>query len=171
MAENYGLNKVIADDETGFAGDDRVKPYRREAWDFLLAGGAVFSNLDYSFTVGHEEGTPRSAPPAAAGRNCAEQLQILKEFLQGFDFLRMKPDDAWSRATCRKVSRPACSASPAKPTPSTSMAAVWSSWPSICRRGRYKAEWMNTKTGSIRKGRTSQSPRPLAHLFGPQIYR
>ena len=43
VAENYGLNRVIADDETGFAGDERVRPYRLEGWDFILAGGAVYS--------------------------------------------------------------------------------------------------------------------------------
>ena len=37
---NYGLGKVIGDDETGFRGvDDR--PYRIEAWDFLIAGGCA----------------------------------------------------------------------------------------------------------------------------------
>ena len=51
VAMNKDLKKPIGDDETGFKGDlDRV--YRTEAWEFLLAGGAVFSNLDYSFTVG-----------------------------------------------------------------------------------------------------------------------
>ena len=33
--------------------------YRTEGWDFILAGGGLFNNLDYSFTVGHEDGTFR----------------------------------------------------------------------------------------------------------------
>ena len=45
VALNAGLNKAIGDDETGFRGtSDRV--YRTEAWEFLLAGGSTFSNLD-----------------------------------------------------------------------------------------------------------------------------
>ena len=53
---NYGLGKVIGDDETGFRGvADR--PYRIEAWDFLAAGGAIFDHLDYSYTIDHENGT------------------------------------------------------------------------------------------------------------------
>ena len=38
VAENYHLNKVIGDNETGFKGtaDDH---YRMEAWEFMLAGG------------------------------------------------------------------------------------------------------------------------------------
>jgi hypothetical protein len=53
---NLGLNKVIADDETGFRGKDDGL-CRSEGWDFLLAGGGVYSNLDYSFTPGHPAGT------------------------------------------------------------------------------------------------------------------
>ena len=72
IALNAGLNAAIGDDETGFRGnDDRV--YRTEAWEFLLAGGGVFSNLDYSFTVAHPDGTAPSRPPlpAAAAGPCA----------------------------------------------------------------------------------------------------
>jgi hypothetical protein len=70
---NYGLNKPIAFDETGFAGTEDVT-YRRQAWEFLLAGGAVFSHLDYSFTAdGHESGTfayPKTQP-GGGGAVCA----------------------------------------------------------------------------------------------------
>ena len=53
---NYDLNKVIGDNETGFRGTNDAA-YRIEAWDFLLAGGGLFNNLDYSFVAGHEDGT------------------------------------------------------------------------------------------------------------------
>ncbi|MHC4434167.1 MAG: hypothetical protein ACYTBS_20165, partial [Planctomycetota bacterium] len=66
VADNYGLNKVIGDDETGFAGSE-PGPYRREGWDFIIAGGAVYNNLDYSFTVGHEDGTAEINAPGGGG--------------------------------------------------------------------------------------------------------
>ena len=56
VALNYGLNKVIGDNETGFRGTNDL-PYRIEAWNFILAGGGLFNHLDYSFTAGHEDGT------------------------------------------------------------------------------------------------------------------
>lgn len=90
---NYGLDRVIADDETGFkgTGDDI---YRMEAWDFLLAGGGIFDHLDYSFTAGHEDGTFVLPPkqPGGGGVALRKQFAILKAFLESFDFVHMKPD-------------------------------------------------------------------------------
>ena len=55
VAMNYGLNKVIGDNETGFRGNSD-SAYRMEAWRFILAGGALYNNLDYSFAAGNEKG-------------------------------------------------------------------------------------------------------------------
>jgi hypothetical protein len=92
VTQNYGLNKVIGLNETGFkgTGDDY---YRVQAWEFLLAGGGLYNNLDYSFCVGHEDGTfPVKAPtPGGGSARLRKQLRLLKEFLHEFDFVRMKP--------------------------------------------------------------------------------
>jgi hypothetical protein len=95
VAENFALNKVIGDNETGFKGtaDDH---YRLEVWEFLLAGGGLYNNLDYSFTVGHEDGTfeyPKSQP-GGGNRNFRGQMKVLKTFLESFDFVRMRPDNS-----------------------------------------------------------------------------
>jgi hypothetical protein len=90
---NFGLNKVIADDETGFRGTGDLA-YRSEAWEFLLAGGGAFDNLDYSFTTEHEDGSaPVADPtPGGGGPSFRSQLAVLKDFLARFDFIRMAPD-------------------------------------------------------------------------------
>ena len=93
VAQNYHLNKVIAYDETGFRGTgDTV--YRTHAWEFLLAGGAVYSNLDYSFTPDAEDGSAKVEPPTpgGGGRELRRQLKVLRDVMYGFDFVRMKPD-------------------------------------------------------------------------------
>ncbi|HVY72295.1 MAG TPA: DUF6298 domain-containing protein, partial [Verrucomicrobiae bacterium] len=64
VAENFGAGRVIGDNETGFRGTNDA-PYRMEGWDFILAGGGLYNNLDYSFVAGHEDGTfvyPASQP-------------------------------------------------------------------------------------------------------------
>jgi len=93
VAMNYGLNKVIGDNETGFRGTNNT-PYRIEAWDFIVAGGGLFNNLDYSFVAGREDGTfvyPASQP---GGGNPAlrRQFRFLSEVIHGFDFVHMRPD-------------------------------------------------------------------------------
>ncbi|MCX6929933.1 MAG: hypothetical protein NT154_42985 [Verrucomicrobia bacterium] len=93
LAENYALNKAIGDNETGFKGTNDA-PYRAEAWEFILAGGALYNNLDYSFVAGHERGDfvyPTSQPGGGnATFRC--QMTVLRDFIHGFEFVRMKPD-------------------------------------------------------------------------------
>jgi hypothetical protein len=92
---NYGLNRVIGDDETGFRGTNDA-PYRMEGWDFVMAGGGLYNNLDYSFVVGHEDGsfvTPASAP---GGGNPVfrRSMRALGNFIRSFDFVDMQPRNA-----------------------------------------------------------------------------
>lgn len=88
---NYHLNAVIGDNETGFDGIEDL-PYRREAWDFILAGGAIYNNLDYSFTVGFEDGTffIRRPQPGGGGNSLRFQLKVLVDFMSKIDFINMK---------------------------------------------------------------------------------
>jgi hypothetical protein len=89
---NYGLDKAIAYDETGFMGrDDDL--YRRQAWNFMLSGGSIFDALDYSFSPGHEDGSD-SEPNGPGGGSAAlrEQLRVLSEFLQSLDLADIRPD-------------------------------------------------------------------------------
>ena len=94
-AVNWNLNKPIGDNETGFRGTgDAV--YRGEAWDFIIAGGALFNHLDYSFTVGHEDGTYQypATQPGGGNPTLRRQFGILRDFIHGFDFVHMKPENS-----------------------------------------------------------------------------
>jgi hypothetical protein len=90
---NYHLDRAIGLDETGFDGTlDAV--YRIQAWDFLIAGGAHYNNLDYSFAVGHEDGAlpVGGDQPGGGGPALRRQLKTLHQVMAKFDFLKMKPD-------------------------------------------------------------------------------
>jgi len=155
VAENYGLNKVIGDDETGFAGS-KPKPYRLEGWDFIIAGGGVYDNLDYSFTVGHEDGTAKINAPGGGGPVLQKQLGILKDFINSFDFIRMKPDNSVIKGTVpEKVTARALvrkGLAYAIYINGGSKAELVVELPG----GKYRAEWVSTKTGKVDKKVTFQ---------------
>ena len=145
---NYGYNRVIGFDESGFAGSsDDV--YRQQAWNFILAGGGVFNNLDYSFYPGFEDGTGPNDAPGGGSAVLRAQLKILQEFMSGFDFIRMQPDFNIVVLAPGVLSRTL--AEPGK------QYAVYLSGGEQCDlivnlpNGRYRAEWVNTKTGVIDK--------------------
>jgi hypothetical protein len=95
---NYHYDKVIGFDESGFAGSgDAV--YRRQAWQFMLSGGALFNNLDYSFFVGNENGMGENTAPGGGSKTLRFQLKILSDFLHGFELTKLHPD-----LTCVKSS-------------------------------------------------------------------
>lgn len=96
---NRGVARAIGFNETGFGGvkDDT---YRTQGWNYLLSGGSLYGNLDFSFTVGHEDGsdTPRfSTPLYDSGGSPAlrGQLAILLRFMESLPLVRMRPDDAF----------------------------------------------------------------------------
>ncbi len=150
VTENYGLNKVIGDNETGFAASE-PKPYRLEGWDFIIAGGGVYNNLDYSFTVGHEDGTAKINAPGGGGAVLHKQLEILKDFINSFDFIRMKPNNSVikggvpEKATARALVQVGRAYAIYINGGSKANLAV------ELPGGTYKAEWVNTKTGNVDK--------------------
>jgi hypothetical protein len=91
IEQNYKLSKVFSDDETGFRGKDDVY-YRTEAWEFIIAGGAIYDNLDYSFTPATPSGTLNTyKSPGGGNAEFRNQLRILHDFMYDMDFVHMKP--------------------------------------------------------------------------------
>ena len=165
VAMNYALNKVIGDDETGFKGKDDFT-YRSEGWDFLIAGGAVYSSLDYSFTVDHPKGTLREyKSPGGGSPELRQQLGILKEFMESFDFINMKPMNDVMKggtitATLNPGSRDGARATNAQVSVRT-LAIHGQQYAAYVRGGtkaslmvnlppgKYLAQWHNTRTGKV----------------------
>jgi hypothetical protein len=90
---NYDLNKVIGFDESGFAGN-ADSTYRRQAWRFIMAGGGLFNNLDYSFTVDKPDGTDKQEAPGGGSVAFRKNLSVLKKFMEKLDFIHLSPDTA-----------------------------------------------------------------------------
>ena len=164
---NYHLGKAIADDETGFSGSG-PKPYRLEGWGFILAGGAVYDNLDYSYTVGHEDGTAEIQAPGDGGPVFRDQLEILRDFITGFDFINMVPDSTVilnslpDSITVRVLAEEGSSY--ALYVKGNGLRQLRVRLPD----GKYTAEWVNTKTGGVNKSEVVRSTHGQVTLECPR---
>src|SRR5207253_7457894 len=63
-----------------------------EAWEFVIAGGAIYDNLDYSFTAGTPSGTLiEYKSPGSGSPQLRYQLRVLRDFMNDLDFIHIKP--------------------------------------------------------------------------------
>ena len=164
---NFGLNLGVADDETGFKGKDDVY-YRTEGWDFFMAGGAAYNNLDYSFSAQHPGGTLKDfKSPGGGGDDLRRSLGALKKFLDGFDLVHMNPMNGivkGGRATVSITPRGKEGAAHAGQFTIRVLGREGEAYGIYVRggqsvelslelpKGNYVAEWVNTKTGDADKG-------------------
>ncbi len=181
---NWALNKVIGDNETGFRGTNGA-PYRMEAWDFIVAGGGLFNHLDFSFTVGHENGSfvyPASQPGGGSPA-LRRQIGFLREFLRQFDLLHMRPGNDLLQgtlplgATARVLVKPGQdyllyvrTPAPNEPggqcrhqTFTNQQLALTLTLPA----GRFKAEWFDTSRGSAARRERFTHPGGMRKLIAP----
>jgi Cellulase (glycosyl hydrolase family 5) len=152
IRENSHLNKVIGFNETGFAGQ-ADSTYRRQAWRFLLSGGGLFNQLDYSYAVGSETGTDSvGTSPGGGGVALRSQFNVLAQLVKLLNISTLMPDQAVVRA--------------APGTQTWAMSDGKTRWAIYCETlamksydltlnlptGVYEAEWLDAKTGkSLRK--------------------
>jgi hypothetical protein len=147
---NYGLNKVLGDNETGFKGTGDTH-YRMEAWEFLLAGGGLYNNLDYSFAVGAEDGSFAYPPktPGGGSRGFREQMKVLKDFLHGFDFVAMQPDTKVIQSGLPPKGRARALSEPGRQYAIYLFGGGSARLELDLPKGAYKAEWVSPKTGKV----------------------
>jgi hypothetical protein len=162
---NYDHSRPIGNNETGFDGTaDAV--YRVQGWEFLLAGGALYNNLDYSFVVGNERGDFAYPPNTPGGGSTAlrAQLGFLRKFFDGMPFVRMAPASDIVRSqpppdgtTIRALAEPATvyavyvhhgrEAKDSKPKYQVDAQERQLELELGIPAGRYAAAWMNPKSG------------------------
>jgi len=172
---NAGLGRVVSCDETGFASpSDRVAApetdavYRRQAWEFLMAGGGAFSMLDYSFAVGHETGTLANRAPGGGSPALRRQLRVLKEFLHSFDIPDLRPrpglvvsaPGAFTRALGTKKKRGVYVRGDGRTT-------LFVDLP----KGDWREEWIDTRTGATSKSGTVAHKGGRRELTSPPYER
>ncbi len=186
VAQNYGLARPLGLNETGFDGTlDAV--YRIQAWDFLLAGGAMYNNLDYSFTVGNEDGrfpVPGNAP-GGGSPELRKQLGVLAAFFAGLDFLKMRPSNDLVTGglpegySARALEQPGEAyavylhsgrvMAGYKPRYVYRTEKVSFPVPVNLPAGKWRARWWNTRTGKIDREETFDHPGGHAWVPSPEF--
>ena len=169
VAMNYELNKVIGDNETGFKGTNDSH-YRMEAWQFIMAGGGLFNNLDYSFTVGHEDGTfiyPKTQP---GGGNPAyrKQIKALTEFIHSFDFVKMHPDNFLIKSGLPEKAKTYALIEPGRQYAIYVFGGPQAELGVDLPAGSYKVEWISPLSGTVLKQANLKHEGGVATLNSPR---
>jgi hypothetical protein len=168
VSMNYNLNKVIGDNETGFRGTNDTH-YRIEGWEFIMAGGALYNNLDYSFAVNHEDGTFAYPPRQPGGGSPAlrQQLAYLSQFIHGFDFIHMKPDNSFIKGGVPENATARGMLDPGKAYAVYIRAGLKANLKLNLPQGEYRLEWHNPRSAMIEKKSAIQHPGGIAVLESP----
>jgi hypothetical protein len=149
---NYGLNKAIGDNETGFKGTNDAH-YRMEGWEFMLAGGGLYNNLDYSFVVGHEKGDfsyPKNQPGGGSPA-FRHQMFLLQDFLNSFQFIKMKPNNSVLKGGLPDKAHAYVLAEPGQQYAVYIFGGEQAKPVLDLPAGNYKVEWLNPFSGKIQK--------------------
>jgi hypothetical protein len=165
---NYGLNKPIGENETGFRGKKDVT-YRGEGWEFIIAGGALYNNLDYSFTSKHADGKFLDyTSPGGGSPELRRQLKVLKDFIDSFDFLRMAPDNAVIKGGVPKGATARALVEPGKQYAIYLLGGQQADLKVEFPRGTYVVQWLNTKTGKLAGSERLLHPGGIVTLRSPE---
>jgi Cellulase (glycosyl hydrolase family 5) len=149
VADNLHFNKVIGFNETGFAGRND-QTYRRQLWRFMMAGGGLFTHLDYSFSVGYEDGTDLNyAAPGGGSPALRKQFGSCKSYFEQLNLSSLRPDHSVIRAA------PGC-ASPLALTAGSTQVVVYieplkaTSITLNLPNGTYQTQWFSPTTGTTK---------------------
>jgi hypothetical protein len=165
---NYGLNKVVGENETGFKGTGDTH-YRMEGWEFLLAGGGLYNNLDYSFVAGLEDGTFKypDKTPGGGNRGFRATMTVLKDFVGSFDVVKMKPDVAVVKGGLPPKGRARVLSEPGKQYAAYLFGGPGAKLSLALPAGKYSVEWVSPVTGKVLKSETVTAARPTTELESP----
>ena len=95
LMHNYNRGRIMSFNETGIM-PPQSPQYRIQGWKYMLSGGALYNNLDFTFQVGQEDGSGSSTfcewYQGSSNPDIKYELANLLKFMNELDFIHMKPD-------------------------------------------------------------------------------
>jgi hypothetical protein len=161
---NWDFGKPIVFDESAGNGGHIALDRRREAWAFLLSGGAGYDNLDPSFATDDPTGSGKvmQADGRYDCRSVRAQLSVLKQFIESVDFIHMRPNQRLLRPWPHSPSELFY----ALEQPGKSYVVYFRGADKPRRTkfsmdlpaGRWQVEWLTPRDGSIEKAEPFEHP-------------
>src|SRR5688572_18251123 len=151
----YDLKEPLAFDETET--DRPTDVVRREAWAFMLSGGAAYNHLDSSFMIDDEKGAGGAEWFGKRNdyRELRRQLGHLKQFLESVEFIRLAPRADLFRSVPKGLKAYGI-ADPGR----TYLVYLDGKGPAslalTAPDGTYRAEWVNPQTGRSEERRVGK---------------
>lgn len=74
------------------------KAYRVQGWKYLMSGGALYNNLDFTFQAGHEDGSGKAEFSCDGYKGSGDprvrsEIASLASFFKTIDFVHMRPSN------------------------------------------------------------------------------
>ncbi len=96
VRSNYAsIPRAFSFNETGLM-PVYSKAYRIQGWRYLMSGGALYNNLDFTFQVGHEDGSGKAEFSCDSYKGSGDprvrnEISVLAGFFNSIDFVHMRP--------------------------------------------------------------------------------
>jgi hypothetical protein len=140
-----------------------------EGWQFILAGGGLYNNLDYSFVATHEDGTfiYPAKQPGGGNPDFRKQMKILKDFIHQFDFVRTKPDNSIIKGGLPEKAKAYALVEPGKQYAIYIFGGSRADLALDLPAGNYRVEWLNPLSGNVDKKERLKHSGGTANVLSP----
>jgi len=169
---NYDIPKAFTFNETGLM-PPLTPQYRIQGWKYMMTGGALYNNLDFTFQMGNEDGSGSTEFVCQWYSGCThpymkDQMSVLLSFMNSIDFVRMHPSRQ-VLALYEGSENIRCLAWEGHQY----ALYFWGGSKPVFRltapAGKYKAEWIDPATGDlVRTDMIDHDGKDAIHFRGPE---
>ncbi|WPU93586.1 hypothetical protein SNE25_30165 [Mucilaginibacter sabulilitoris] len=166
VTDNLSLNKPISFDETNEGLNTAEK--RKEAWAFMMAGGAVYNNLDWSFANDDMTGMGlNTSGRKRIGTDVWDQLEVLQKAMADYSFIKATPLDTTYKISGIDLYGLGIKGKDYMMYCVKSKGGYPKIWNCSLPRGKYLIKWIDPSNGEITQRKIVKSANDSAEITVP----